>query len=214
MEEEKTRRKSSAPIIAVIAIVVLGVVGVTIAYFTSTDTFTNQFSTKPYQMEVVETFESPNNWLPGTTTSKTVVATNKGDVDAAVRVYYTESWVDASGDPLPVSSGGQNAAIINFAANYTTNWTASTESGTTYYYYKTKLAKNQSTTSLIESVTFNPAIAISSSGSCVEDATNHTKTCTTQTEGYGGGTYTLTITVQTVQYDQYRNAWNTSVNIT
>jgi len=216
MEETKTepRKKSTAPIIALVAIVVLGIVGLTIAYFSSTDTFTNEFQTQPYLMEVVETFESPDDWVPGTTTAKTVVATNKGDVDAAVRVFYTESWKDATNHDLPLTDGTNRAAVINFASNQATYWTQSTESGTTYYYYKTKLSKNQSTTSLIDSVTFNPAVSISVVDNCVDDATNHTRTCTTQTDGYGGGTYTLTITVQTVQYDQYRTAWNTDVNIT
>lgn len=203
--------KSKKSLVALLLVAVLGVVGVTIAYFTSTDTFENVFGTKPYSMEVVETFESPNDWTPGTTTNKTVIATNKGDVEAAVRVSYTESWVAADGTTsLPLKDGNNNsAAIINFASDLNTKWTKEGN----YYYYKTKLAKNASTSSLIESVTFNPAITISTTNNCVENATAHTKTCTTTTSGYAGGTYTLTITVETVQYDQYQAAWNTQVAI-
>ena len=112
MEEN---RKSKAPIIALVAVIALGVIGVTFAYFQSTDTFTNEFSTKPYKMEVVETFESPDNWLPGTTTNKTVVATNKGEVDAAVRVWYTESWVDASNQTLPLATSRNELPSVNKA---------------------------------------------------------------------------------------------------
>ena len=61
----KNRKKKS--IIALLVIALLGFIGGTFAYFTSSDTFSNIFSTKPYRMEVVETFESPNNWTPGTT---------------------------------------------------------------------------------------------------------------------------------------------------
>lgn len=209
---QKLKNKKSLVALGLVAI--LGVVGVTIAYFTSTDTFENVFSTKPYSMEVVETFESPDDWTPGTTTAKTVVATNKGDVDAAVRVSYTESWTDASGDPLDLKDASNNsAAIINFASDLSTKWTKSTEGGKDYYYYKTKLAKNASTSSLIESVTFNPDVTISTTDNCVPDATAHTKTCTTTTSGYAGGTYTLTITVETVQFDQYKTAWGTNVTI-
>ena len=157
--------KSKKSLVALLLVAVLGIVGVTIAYFTSTDTFENVFGTKPYSMEVVETFESPDDWTPGTTTNKTVIATNKGDVEAAVRVSYTESWVDANGDPLSLTDSAtptpNRAAIINFASDLSTKWTKSTEGGKDYYYYKTKLAKNASTTSLIESVTFNPAVTIS-----------------------------------------------------
>lgn len=209
--------KSKKSLVALLLVAVLGIVGVTIAYFTSTDTFKNVFGTKPYSMEVVETFESPDDWTPGTTTNKTVVATNKGDVEAAVRVSYTESWVGANGEPLSLTDSAtptpNRAAIINFASDLSTKWTKSTEGGKDYYYYKTKLAKNASTTSLIESVTFNPAVTISTTDNCVEDATAHTKTCTTTTSGYAGGTYTLTIKVETVQYDQYQTAWGTSVAI-
>ena len=107
--------KSKKSLVALALVAVLGIVGVTIAYFTSTDTFENVFGTKPYKMEVVETFESPDDWTPGTTTDKTVVATNKGDVDAAVRVSYTEEWKDASGTTLALTDGTNRAAIINFA---------------------------------------------------------------------------------------------------
>lgn len=212
---QKIKNKKS--LVALTLVAVLGVVGVTIAYFTSTDTFTNVFRTKPYNMEVVETFESPDNWTPGTTTDKTIVATNKGDVEAAVRISYTEEWKDANNQTLPLTDNAtptpNRAAIINFASDLNTKWTQSTEGGTTYYYYKTKLAKNQSTSSLIDSVTFNPAVTIGATDNCVDDATAHTRTCTTTTNGYGGGTYTLTFTVETVQYDQYQTAWGTSVAI-
>lgn len=223
--------KSKKSLVALVLVAVLGIVGVTFAYFTSTDTFENVFGTKPYSMEVTETFTSPDNWTPGATTSKSVIATNKGDVDAAVRVSYTESWVDSNGDPLSLTDNAtptpNRAAIINFASDYTTKWTKSTEGGKDYYYYKTKLAKNASTSSLIQSVTFNPNVTISTSDTCTytlnDDSTTTTKpadmttvksvTCRTTTNGYAGGTYTLTVKVETVQYDQYQTAWGTSVTI-
>ena len=208
------KKKNKKSLVALLFVAILGVVGGTFAYFTSTDTFTNTFKTKPYKMEVTETFESPNDWTPGTTTDKTVIATNKGDVDAAVRVSYTEKWEDSEGNTLELKDASENAAaIINFATDLNSKWTKSTEGGVDYYYYKNKLAKNESTSSLIQSVTFNPDVTISASDNCTEDATNHTKTCTTTTSGYAGGTYTLTIKVETVQFDQYKEAWSTNVTI-
>ena len=207
---EKLQNKKT--VIALVLVAILGIVGTTFAYFTSTDTFENVFSTKPYTMEVAETFVSPNDWTPGTTTSKSVIATNKGDIDAAVRVSYTESWVDSLGAPLPLQDNNDNvASIINFTNNWANSWTKSTEGGKDYYYYKTKLTKNQATSSLIESVTFNSAVEISSEDNCV--TVGSTKTCTTTTTGYAGGTYTLTVSVETAQYDQYRNIWGTTVTI-
>ena len=221
-EERKrieAKKRNNLSVFALLMVAVLGAVGVTIAYFTSTDTFTNTFGTKPYSIQVKETFESPTDWTPGTTTNKTVSATNMGDVDAAVRVSFEESWKDSADGDLDLvdSTTGERAAIINYADGYLTKWKEVTEEVNgrekTYYYYKTKLAKNAATTSLIQSVTFNPNVTISSADNCVTDNTNHTKTCTTTTTGYAGGTYTLEITVETVQYDQYRTAWGTTVAI-
>lgn len=213
MEKEK-QKKSKKSLIALLLVAILGVVGGTFAYFTSTDTFPNIFRTKAYKMEVVETFKSPDDWTPGTTTDQTVVATNKGDVEAAVRISYTESWEDSEGNTLALKDTSDNvAAIINFANDLNTKWTKSTENGVDYYYYKTKLAKNASTSSLINSVTFNPDVAITTDSNCVDDDVNHTKTCTSTTGGYAGGTYTLTIKVETIQFDQYKDVWSTNVEI-
>ena len=221
MEQEQLQtqqKRNKKPILFGIMMILVGVaIGGTFAYFTSSDTFENTFSTKPYVMEVTEQFESPTDWTPGTTTNKTVIATNKGDVDAAVRVHYTEEWKDANNQTLPltqtVSGNTIRAAIINFADDYNTKWTTSTEDGVTYYYYKTKISKNQSTSSLLKSVQFNPDIPITTTDNCVDDATAHTRTCTTTTSGYAGGTYKLTVYVETVQHDQYKNAWGTNVTI-
>ena len=206
-------KKNKLPVIALVLVAVLGVVGGTFAYFTTTDTFENVFRTKPFKTVVTETFDSPENWTPGTTTNKTVTAQNAGDVDVAVRVSYTEKWTDVDGNALALEKDGVRAAVVNFSDDLASKWTAKTENAVNYYYYNTKLTKGQSTTSLIKSVTFNKDVTIAADHSCVEDTENHTKTCTTTTQGYGGGTYTLTIKVETVQFDAYKDAWSTDVVI-
>ena len=209
--EQKSNKK---PMIALVLVAVLGVVGTTIAYFTSTNTFPNVFGTKTYSMEVNEAFNAPSDWTPGTTTPKTITATNRGTVDAAVRVSMSENWQDASGNDLPLfDSNNRFYSIINFATDLNTKWTRSVEGGKTYYYYKTKLGPNQSTTSLIQSVTFNPEADINGTPDCHSDPTTNTEVCTNTSSGHAGGQYTLNITVETVQYDKYQEAWNTSVVI-
>ena len=206
--------KNKKVLFVLLLICILGIVGATFAYFSSTDTFQNIFGTKIYKMEVVEKFASPDDWTPGTTTPNTVVATNKGDVDAAVRVSFVEEWKDASNNPLPLTDGDDNhAAIINYSDSLNRKWISSVENGTRYYYYKYKIGSNKSTSTFIDSVTFNPALEIDTENNCVTNSETHQQICTTETSGYAGGTYTLTITVETIQYDQYRNAWNTNVNI-
>ena len=105
------------PIIAVALLLIGGIVGGTIAYFTTNASFENVFRTKPYATQITETFESPDNWTPGTTTAKTVIAKNTGDVDIAVRLSYTESWISANNEQLPltIGTGTSRAAIINLA---------------------------------------------------------------------------------------------------
>jgi len=206
--------KKKKSLVALFLVAIIGVIGGTFAYFTSDDTFANIFRTKAYNVEVKEVFTSPSDWTPGTTTSKTVTAKNKGDVDAAVRIWYEESWVDSNNHELSLTDNSDRpAAIINFADNFATNWTTSTEGGRTYYYYKTKLAKNQTTAALINSVTFNPNVTIGVTHECDNTTVAGEETCTTVSNGYGGGTYTLTLHVQTAQYDQYQAIWNTNVNI-
>ena len=206
--------KDKKTVVGLLLVCIIGIVGASIAYFSSTDTFQNIFGTKSYKMEVVETFESPDDWTPGTTTPKTVVATNKGDVDAAVRVSFVEEWKDSDGVTLPVDDGnGHSAAIIDFANDSIRKWYKSVENNKTYYYYRTKIAKNESTSTLIDSVTFNPALEIDSDHNCVTDNDTHKQTCTTETSGYAGGSYKLTIKVETIQYDQYKSGWNTNVDI-
>lgn len=212
MEEKK--KKNRKPLVALLLVAILGVVGAAIAYFTSSDTFTNEFSTEGYEMQVVEVFESPQSWTPGTTTTKTLVANNTGDIDAAVRFHYEESWVDNGGTPIPLEDANHNRYIAINWHNLATNWTMSTESGTDYYYYKTKLAPNASTETILDSVTFRDDIELPRTANCVDgvDSTTGlpTRTCTTS---YAAGTYTLTFYVDTVQYDSYQTAWNTQVAI-
>lgn len=207
------------PLVAILLIAIMGVIGVTFAYFTSTDTFYNVFKTGIYDMEVSEIFTSPDDWVPGTTTTKKVVTKNNGSVDAVVRISYTESWVDSDGKELPlIDNNGQKAAIINFAADIDTKWVANVEDdGVTYYYYKNKLPKNAITSSFIDSVTFNKDVEISVSKPACEESINEqgekVKTCRTTSVGYAGGTYTLNIKVETIQFDQYKTGWGTSVEI-
>ena len=84
------------------------VIGGTIAYYSSSDDFENTFATSSYTMEVQETFESPSNWTPGTTTPKEVIATNRGETLAAVRVKLTPSWKDSEDHNLPLTDSNNN----------------------------------------------------------------------------------------------------------
>ena len=193
------------PLLAIAFILVGGIIGGTVAYFTTNASFENVFKTKPYATEIKETFESPDNWTPGTTTAKTVIAKNTGDVDIAVRVSYTEAWVSANNTALPLKQGNNTAAIINFAN--TSDWIKDGN----YYYYNKKLSKNQSTSTFLDSVTFNKNITASTT--CTTSDDGLVENCVSTGNGYDGATYTLTINVETIQYDAYQEVWTDNVTI-
>ena len=216
----------SKKIIVLLLIGIIGIVGLTIAYFTNSTNVENTFTTKEYGTEYIESFVSPNNWLPGDTTPKTVVATNTGEVDEAVRIKVEEKWtthnsgnaeglngwIDSNGNKTshtnPAQMGSdERAAILNLAN--TSDWVKDGD----YYYYKYKIAPEESTTSFLESVTFNPKTKLD--GSCTETVNNGTRTITCNSTGddYDNAKYILTLTIETVQYNKYSIAWQTNVPI-
>ena len=205
-------------IIILIFILLVGIIGLTVAYFSNTTSINNLFSTNPYGTTVEEVFTSPSNWLPGTTTDKEITVTNSGSVDEAVRISYFETWkakdntilsglIDQDGNLTSTEENSEHAAIINFSNN--NDWTY--DSG--YYYYNYKLSPNETTSSLIDSVTFNSKVKNSSNCTTVENNGTKTITCNSTNSGYDGATYTLTFTIETVQFDKYKQAWGVDVAI-
>ena len=201
--EKKNKRRGKTLLLAGIS--ALTILGGTLAYFTTSDEIANTFVTSKYGAQIVETFTSPTNWTPGTTTSKTVIAKNTGNLDMAVRASYTESWESENGTALSLKDDNNNvAAIINFNSG----WTKADDG---YYYYGsksslTKVESGQSSTSFISGVTFNPNIQAVLRKTTSADG--KTITYSSDGTGYDGATYTLTIKVETIQYDQASTAWN------
>ncbi len=223
MEEHEKRHASNRALLALALLVVIGVIGVTLAYFTSQAQFQNVFRTKPYSTELTEEFDAPDNWLPGEETSKKVYVTNRGDVPVAVRISYTEEWIGEDGttslDLIQTKEDGTKvtAALINFPNN--DDWIKNTESdGNTYYYYNKAVNKDEQTSLFIDKVTFNKDIDIKYNCENVTSTNEEGKTVTTQVckstgDTYAGATYTLTINIETVQFDAFQTYWNTTIDI-
>ena len=205
MKKIKTKEKNNKKkILAVLGISILTVLGGTVAYFTTSTDITNLFKTALYQHEIVEEFISPDNWTPGTTTNKTIEVTNNGSISMAVRASYTESWTSANGTSLPLKDNENNVASI---INFNTGWTKNADG---YYYYgskssMTKLEINQITNSFISGITFNENIK--STLTQTKSADGQTISYTSSGNGYDNATYTLTIKIDTIQYDQAQNVW-------
>ena len=198
-KKEKNKKK----LLLLLGVSVLTVIGSTLAYFTTSSEFVNTFKTAMYGAEIKETFESPSNWTPGTTTDKTVIVTNNGDIPIAARASYIEEWESANGATLPLKQGENAVAIINFKDG----WTLADDG---YYYYGSKenmtsINKGESSTSFISGVTFNDKITSELVSNISSDG--KTITYTSSGDGYDNATYKLIIKIDTIQYDE-ASAWN------
>ena len=195
-------------------VVVVGLIGMTVAYFSNSTSIENEFETAEYGTDVVETFTSPTDWQPGDETPKVLTVKNTGEVDEAVRIKIEESWKSKNNTTLPLTQGNNVAAIINWIN--TDDWTKVDVDGEDYYYYyyNYKLAPDEETSELLDKVTFNPLIGASTT--CTDSIGTNGETirnCTSNGSGYDGATYTLKFTIETVQYNKYADAWGTNVSI-
>ena len=76
--QNEKENKNKKRLLVVGALGMLTILGGTLAYFTTSTNITNKFKAGLYQNEIVEVFESPSNWTPSTTTTKTIAVTNTG----------------------------------------------------------------------------------------------------------------------------------------
>ena len=191
--------ESKKSLVALVLVALIGIVGGTFAYFTNTAIVNNSFETGTYATTVKELFVSPDNWTPGTTTPKTINVTNKGSVPVAARISYTETWTAKDGTILSGERNGEKIAQFTIDSNWN-------EGRDGYYYYIENLDTNETSTDFISSVTFNPnfELIVGTDISCTTTEVNGkiTNTCASLDSGYAGATYTLNITVETIQADQ------------
>ena len=157
MKNNKSKNKKKLIVLSTVGL--LTVLSGTLAYFTTSDTFSNLFKIPKYQPKVVETFESPNNWIPGVTTPQDITITNNGNIDIALRASYEEQWTSENGNNIDlIDSNGNRASIINF----NDGWSKDADG---YYYYGskenlTRLLPNEKSSSFISGVTFNENIEL------------------------------------------------------
>lgn len=213
------KRKNRLALISIAALLVIGIIAGTYAYFSQNAQFPNVFKTKPFESTSTETFTPPEDWTPGTTTDKTVTTTNTGETNEIVRVWYEEKWVNANGAEIsPVFGDPAESAAIKNLAN-TTDWVkgadgdkpaggTETNPFSDYYYYQKVLAPGEATSTFLDSVTFNPNVPTDSTTSKEEikdaegNVTGYKSTTTSTGNGYDGATYTLTVHVEVLQADK------------
>lgn len=147
-------------------------VGGTWAYFNQIAAITNPFSTGSYGVSIVESFNPSDgdNWQPGATVNKEVVAENTGNSPLLVRVKMAEKWSRENNTLIEIASkkqpdftevkqvhgkdglveGDQTVVHKNLADNDA--WEKADDG---YWYYRGQLAPGATTESLLESVTLD-----------------------------------------------------------
>ena len=186
---------------ALAGLALVGAVGGTFAYFTSSATFQNIFDAAEYGVKYLENFVSPDNWLPGDNTPKTLTVKNNSDVSVRVRAkIITEEWKKNDTELNLKNENNEDVAIkhINLS-DWKPKKRSYYEEDDGYYYYQKELEPGETTTSFIQSVLFNPETNLT--GECTTTGTvgegTYSVTCTGGE--YSGATYTLEIEVETIQ---------------
>jgi len=192
-------------LIAVLALLgVSAAIGTTVAFLSDSVNFNNDFHLAAGETEFVETFKSPDNWKSCDTTQKELAITNKSDVPVVARFKMEEYWkrngstsTDHTNEISPTYQG-HKVAIINFQNQ--NDWEQKGE----WYVYKNVLQKNESTSSLLASVTFNCAVNMAGTMSYSQDG----KSATTSVNDYANAHFHLNITAQTIQSGNQSSSWS------
>lgn len=139
--------------------VATGIIGGTLAWFTSQDNVTNTFSTGSYNddsdsgLDIYENFKKAENVTPGTETTKVVQVKNEASYSQYIRVKLTPQWTtDAAKEADPDA----DLLILNFGNNLGDAEGKWIDGGDGYYYYLGVVDSNKFTNKLLDSVTLSP----------------------------------------------------------
>ena len=153
--------------LCIAGVLAVGSIGGSLAWFTSSDSITNPFSTASTDnpsdpnsgIKINETFnkEEADNTLPGDKVTKQVNVSNKATYDQLIRVKIKKVWKDAKGNEK--SDLDTKNINLNFEKNLTDSnkpeegkWIEGSDG---YYYYNGIVNPDGQTANLLESVTLS-----------------------------------------------------------
>ncbi|MFG5867586.1 SipW-dependent biofilm matrix protein BsaA [Clostridium perfringens] len=153
--------------LCIAGVLAVGSIGGSLAWFTSSDSVTNPFSTASTDnpsdpnsgIKIHEDFnkEEADNTLPGDNVTKQVNVSNKATYDQLIRVKIKKVWKDAKGEEK--SDLDTKNIILNFENNLTDSnkpeegkWIEGSDG---YYYYNGIVNPDGQTANLLESVTLS-----------------------------------------------------------
>lgn len=163
------------------ALVGVGAVSMTYAYWNQTASIDNPFNTGAYSTTVIEDFSPTDgeDWEPGANITKEVTVENEGDYAVIVRAKLDENWYrdDENGDPVAFKTvegeedgdvyvveqisktdgltgddTGVDKSVVEKVINNTTQWI---DGGDGWYYYYQTLAAGDTSSTWLESVTLD-----------------------------------------------------------
>ena len=170
MKGKNLGNKSKRIITVTAAITMIAIIAGSLAYWNQTHTVENPFSTGgKFGSTVIEDFTPDGEWQPGATVNKAVRVENTGDQDIILRVKMDEKWVlkgattpykefkaEPDGDVYKInqvsSTDGTTAADDSVVIKHfsdSVNWV---DGGDGWFYYKSNLAKGETTDQWLESV--------------------------------------------------------------
>lgn len=153
--------KKSLPAIALVAVLLVTVIGGTFAYFSQTDTAENYLQVKNYDSNLTENFTPPEDgFAPEIAVDKVVGVSNVGDIPMIVRITYTEFWNAVENGSLVLAGpvGGiydgdtETDSLVRKLAG--TGWTYGDDG---YFYYMSILAPGADTTPFITAIELKQA---------------------------------------------------------
>ena len=153
--------------LCIAGVLAVGSIGGSLAWFTSSDSITNPFSTASTDnpsnpnsgIKINEKFnkEEADNTLPGDKVTKQVNVSNTATYDQLIRVKIEKVWKDAEGTEKPDLD--KENIILNFEKNLTDSnnpeegkWIKGSDG---YYYYNGIVNPKGQTSNLLESVTLS-----------------------------------------------------------
>ena len=153
--------------LCIAGVLAVGSIGGSLAWFTSSDSITNPFSTASTDnpsnpnsgIKINEKFnkEEADNTLPGDKVTKQVNVSNTATYDQLIRVKIEKVWKDAEGTEKPDLD--KENIILNFEKNLTDSnnpeegkWIKGSDG---YYYYNGIVNPMGQTSNLLESVTLS-----------------------------------------------------------
>jgi alternate signal-mediated exported protein len=203
---KKLQKKKNIAAVTALGIFVL--IGVTVAYHTSTGAFRNLFKLGYWQNETTEVFDIPNDWQPCQEIPKTVIGKNTGTVPAVVRLKYEEYWKAAgstSTDHISELSlvDGDSNKIASVNLQNQSDWV---DGGDGWYYYRYTIKPQEETNSLLKSVTLDCRNDFGGINDvCTVDG--NTRSCTRLNDDYEDASFHVFVTVQYLQEDECDNVW-------